>query len=200
MSDGESGSEAEDDFSHMKLGELNFDKVEPNVQSDFLIFQEMVTSASPSLKETVFSNLYTFVACLCLENVATNHSRTSMAELWKLIHGNFSNVLMHYPLKAIAKVTLKYFHNGTWPEGFIAYCDAKNNGITNKISKKWVTRHKVELKNVSQETVGVIYLGCNMQSIVQVAKKYINNMLNPLYDESKIPSGHNNLGLLHAIR
>jgi hypothetical protein len=49
----------------------------------------MVTSASPSLKETVFFNLYTFVACLCLENVAANHSRTSMAELWKLIYGIF---------------------------------------------------------------------------------------------------------------
>jgi hypothetical protein len=42
MSGGESGTGAEDDFSHMKLGKLNFDNVEPNVQSDFLIFQEMV--------------------------------------------------------------------------------------------------------------------------------------------------------------
>ena len=136
MSDGESCSDDEEDFAHMKLGELNFDKVEHNGQSDFALFQEMVTSSSPRLKEIVFINLYTFVACLCLENVATNNSRTSMAELWKLIHGNFSNVLMHYPKKAVAKITLKHFQNETWPEGFISYCEAKNALLISKVSKK----------------------------------------------------------------
>jgi hypothetical protein len=198
MSDADSGSDDDEDFSHMKLGEINFDKVESNAESDFVIFQVMAASSSSSLKETVFSNLYTFVACLCLENVTTNNARTSMAELWKLIHGNFSNVLLHYLKKVVAKTT--YFPNETWPEGFIAYCDLKNSLMTNKVSKKWLNRHKVELKNVSEATIAVVYLGCNMQRCVQLAKKYINNMLNPLYNEDKIPSGHNTLGLLNAIR
>lgn len=205
MSDSESDNSSvndrnDEDMVRLKTSDLNF-KDAPAIQSsDFALFAQYAASNNKVLRETCFKNLYGFVACLAMEHVALECARTNLRNLWMLAFGNFGDVLQHYTLKDASRRTLHSFPQGTWPSGFVEFCIAKNMDPSKSVPKKWLQRQKNEIVGAPPDTYKQLYAGHKIIGVVKRLKRIINNELNPLYKEERIPSGLNSLHLLYAIR
>ena len=204
MSDSESDDSCDErndeDMVRLKSSDLNFKDAPVLESSDFVLFSQYAASNNKVLRETCFKNLYCFAACLAMEHVALECPRTNMKNLWMLAFGNFSEVLNHYTLKDSSRRTLHCFPQGVWPPGFIEYCFTRNLDSSKAVPKKWLQRQKNEIANAHPDTYKQLYAGHKILGVVKRVKRVINNELNPLYKEDKIPSGLNSLHLLYAIR
>lgn len=83
---------------------------------------------------------------------------------------------------------------------FVEFCVAKNMDPSKSVPKKWLQRQKNEIVGAPPETYKQLYAGHKIIGVVKRLKRIINNELNPLYKEERIPSGLNSLHLLYAIR
>ena len=205
MSDSESENSTvneknDDDLVRLKESDLNFKDAPVLLTSDFVLFAHYAASNNKVLRERAFKNLYCFVSCLAMEDRSLECPKTNLRNLWMLAYENFGDVIQHYVLKEASKRTLESFPQQVWPQGFVEFCAVKNMNSAKPVPKKWIQRQKNEIANVQPDTYKHLYAGYKIVAVVKRAKRIINNELNPLYREDKVPSGLNSLHLLYAIR
>ncbi len=84
-----------------------------------------------------------------------------------------------------------------WPQMFMSFLIAKFNGpITAKFRKEL----EKDGRAVSENLQRVMYMGHLIELEVEECKGYINNVLNPLFNEKNLPSGRSMQQLLNDIR
>jgi hypothetical protein len=85
----------------------------------------------------------------------------------------------------------------TWPEGFVDYMTAMQGESP---SNAWIKANRVRL--TTSDKVNVLYFGSKLLKSWEESKRFINNVLNPIYKRvpSPIPSGLQSADVLYWTR
>lgn len=160
------------------------------METDFVIMVALVSSGKPASKEVEYRNMYAFVCCLAAQHITANYQRTKSKDYWLLLQLNFGGAIANYPSKIDAKERVLQSFGGNWPAGFVEYCTEKHNQAIST---------KKAFCNVKDEDIRLVYIGSIIDECSSKTKAYINNKINPMYEEEP-PSGYSTLSLLSAIR
>jgi hypothetical protein len=164
---------------------------------DIQTLNNYITSTSDSLQKIACRNLFALVSSLAMETVYAT-DRTKKFEMYVKLKMSFDDIMANYGSTSDGFDRLfVHFNNNTWPEVFKTYVTRRLNA---KITERFRKEMEKESKSASEDLKRTWYIGYVIEQEVEEVKRYINNVLNPLYDADKLPSGRNVQQLLNAIR
>ena len=163
--------------------------------NDVETMSKYIKCNSDSMRKLACRNLFTLVCTLAMQTVIAG-DRTKKQDMWVKLKQSFDDVINNYPMTSDSGRVLAYFDNG-WPVMFINFVVSKFNGA---ITAKFRKELEKDGRAASDDLQRMMYMGHLIELEVEECKRYINNVLNPLFNEKNLPSGRSMQQLLNAIR
>ena len=181
-------------YSNKICCELDFNNEMEDDINDMATMNNYINCKSEALRKTACRNLFALVCSLAMQTVIAT-DRTKKLDMWVKLKQSFNDVMDNYHLTFDGNTRVLSYFGDVWPTAFKNYVIGRFNAT---ISAKFRKELDKDSQNGNEDLKRVWYIGYIIEQEVDEVKRYINNVLNPLFKD--IPSGRSVQQLLNAIR